>query len=362
MQTMEQMTMPRRHRMVARVSTPRRTSSESSDQEVRQQAAQQTRQGEGEPVRRRVVRRPQQEIPKVVYTRPKPLYPGRFLLRLATVLGAVTALMLCLSTAFRVDTVLVSGTGRYTPWMIQEAGDIHIGESLLGMNKDQVAGKILSELPYVNALRIRVQLPGTIRIEIEEMDVAYGVQDGDGTWWLVSGGGRALEQVHPANLEGHPKLLGVTIAPTSGGAQVQGWQEPQPSQPVEPSTPVESQPAEPTEQPQPTEPAASEPVEPTQPPVTSDQQLEVALSIAQALEECSVIGRIDGVDVTDLQELAIEYDGRIRVLLGDSSELSYKIRYMAQALRQLEDYETGVLDVSLRYYDQALFDPQTGEQ
>ncbi len=357
MQTTQQKT--RRPRIPRQAGTGRLTSG-TATREARRQTAQRMRERTASLPQRRVVRRPQEEIPKVVYTRPKPLYPGRFVLRMATVFAVVAALMLCVSAVFRVDTVLVSGTGRYTPWMVQEASGIQLGESLLGLNKDRTAGKVLSELPYVNALRIRVHLPGTIHLEISEMDVVYGIQDSDGAWWLVSSQGKAVEQVHPASLEGHPRILGVTIAPTSGGAQVEGWENVAPTEPVE-SQPTESQPAE-TTQPteateavQPTE--ITEATDPTQPPVTNAQHLEVALSIAQVLEECSVIGRIDSVDVTDLQELVVEYDGRIQVLLGDSSELTYKIRYMAQALRQLEDYETGVLDVSLRYYDQALFDP-----
>ena len=65
------------------------------------------------------VRTPREDIPEVTYTMPKPFRRGAFVLRLASVAAAVGAVILCLSLFFRVEDVVVSGTQKYTPWMIK---------------------------------------------------------------------------------------------------------------------------------------------------------------------------------------------------------------------------------------------------
>ncbi len=78
----------------------------------------------------RVVRPPREDVPEVVYSMPKPVRKGQFLLRLVTVVAVVMAAVLALSVFFRVDTVQVSGMEKYTPWMIREASNIGPAEIL----------------------------------------------------------------------------------------------------------------------------------------------------------------------------------------------------------------------------------------
>jgi len=56
--------------------------------------------------------------PDVVYTPAKPFSRERFLIRLATVVAVVIALMFGISIFFRVDHVTVSGPDKYTPYLI----------------------------------------------------------------------------------------------------------------------------------------------------------------------------------------------------------------------------------------------------
>lgn len=255
------------------------------------------------------VRREAAPPPDVVYTPAKPFSRNRFLLRLATVVAVVMALVLGISIFFKVETVTVSGTEKYTPFMIQEASGIQDGDNLLTLDKVRASGKIIAALPYVESVRIAIQLPDTVHIEITEMDVVYSIKDTNDAWWLITSDGRVVVKADSATAGSHAQILGVTLENPSSGQTVSG-----------------------------------------------DAHLSAALSILQYLESESIIGTVASVDVTDLTDIQLMYGRQYQVKLGDTTELGYKIRCMKSAIAELEDYQQGVLDVSFTLYpDQVSF-------
>lgn len=282
----------------------------------------------GTPQQKRTVRPPREEIPEVVYTMPKPFNRGSFLLKLISVAAVVVALVMCMSLFFRVDTILVAGAEVYSPWEIREASGIEEGDSLLGMSRGGVAGRIKSKLPYVDEVKVTISMPGTVQIDITELDVAYAIEASDGSWWLVSAEGRVIENVGAGDALGYTRVLGVQIEAPAVNGTAQAAQQPEES----------------------TEDDGWN----TAGEVSAAERLKVALSMLECLEDNGIIGDILSVDVSSTGSLTMNYEDRITVILGDSEQLSYKISYMAAALEQLESYQSGELDVSFRYSDQAL--------
>ena len=90
----------------------------------------------------------------VVYTPPKPFKRGRFLLHLATVAAVVLAIVLGMSIFFKVENVQVSGTKKYSAWEVSEASGIEMGSNLLTISRAQIGGSIISNLPYVDTVRV----------------------------------------------------------------------------------------------------------------------------------------------------------------------------------------------------------------
>ena len=338
--------------------------------------------------KKRVVRPPREDIPEVVYTIPKPFRKGQFVLKLVSVVAVVMAMVLALSIFFRVDTIQVYGTDKYTPWMIREASGVEEGDSLLGVSKARVAGRIIAKLPYVDKVKVGINLPGTVNIEITELKVTYAVQASDSTWWLITSDGRVVDQIDTTAANGYTKILGVQIESPAEGQTVQAapLQQPEDSdedteetQPVEETTEAteateETESTEETEATEETTADASEetaeptkatsetvpssPVElPVQADLTHDQVLNVALEITQCLERSEVIGQIASIDVSDPANLTMEYGQRFHVLLGDAQRLEYKISYMAQAVRQLHDDIAGEMDVSFAFSEEAILTP-----
>lgn len=296
---------------------------------------------------KRVVRAPREEAPKVTYTMPKPMTKGGLLLKLASVVAAVAAVVMCLSLFFRVDQVVVYGAEKYTPWMVKEASGIQDGDSLLSIRDARVSGNIISSLPYVQDVRVGIKLPGTVNIEITELEVVYAIQARDTTWWLIAADGRVVEPIESTAASSYTRILGV---------QADAPRADQPVRAAEQSSPETE--TEPEETEEPTSPDETLPL-PSAAQVTGQNRLDTVLLILQSLEKNSVLGQIATIDVTDLNDITMEYSQRLIVRLGTNENLDYKIAYMAQAVEQIEEYQIGELDVSFKYSEQALLNPQS---
>ena len=129
----------------------------------------------------------------VVYMPPKPFMRNRLLLRLATVVAIVVALVLCMAVFFRVEHIQVSGMEQYSAWDISQASGIKQGDSLFSLGLPGAAAKIKA-LNYVKDVRIGIKLPNIVMIEITEVRVTYAVKADNDEWWLVDSRGRVIEK------------------------------------------------------------------------------------------------------------------------------------------------------------------------
>ena len=304
--------------------------------------------------------RPKREWEDVVYTQPKPFQRNRFLLRLATVLAVVIAIVMGISVFFKVENITVSGASRYTAWEIREASGIREGSQLLGISEAQISGRIISQLPYVGSIRVSIKLPDTVHIDIVEMErqELYGILDQNDTWWLISGEGRVLQQTDSATVAGCTRIEGVKLQDPQAGEQAMAWQpEPEATEPTEDTTEAATEATEPSsESTDPTE--TTQPTEATQDTATAAQKLEMALALAEQLAANNLKDKIASIQVEDLTQLEFWYTQQYQVKLGDGSNLAYKVNAAAMAIRQLASYESGVLDASFTTWpDQVGYTP-----
>lgn len=284
-------------------------------------------------VQKRTRKKPQRPTPDVVYTPAKPFNRNRLLLRLATVVAVVLALVFGVSIFFKVENITVSGANKYSAWAVKEASGIEIGDNLLTFGKAKAYGKIMVNLPYVKSCHIGIKLPDTVNIEIEEQDVVYAVKDSSDAWWLMTSEGKIVDKADSASAGASTQILGVELESPVVGQKAVAYELP----------------------PDPT-------AEQTQPAVVrGSDRLSAALSILQYLEGCGVIGQAAAVDVSDLGDLELWYGQRYQVKLGDTSQLNYKIRCMNEAINGdngLADYDSGILDISFTIKkDQIVYEP-----
>ena len=278
--------------------------------------------------------------PPVVYTDPRPFNLNRFLIQMVAVLAIALAVTMGLSVFFKVENVVVYGNEAYSAWAVQEAAGLEGGENLLSFGRAKACGKIKTNLPYVKSVRIGITLPDTVNIYIEEFDVSYAIQTIDETWWLITSGGKVVEQIDGGTAGKHTKIQGVYL------------DAPEPGQPAKALESIQL--------------AETETVDPqlatetTAPPVvtTGAGQLIAALQILTAMERNDIVGEVASVNVESLTNIVLWYGNRYQVNLGDTNEIEKKISYMKQAVAQLSDYQIGVLDVSfVTWPDQVGFTP-----
>ena len=264
---------------------------------------------------------------QVVYTQPKPFNRSRFLLRLITVITVVLALTFGMSIFFKVDksAITVAGAQKYKPEEIVAASGIQDGENLLTLSEPGISGKITTQLPYIKQVRVGIKLPDTVNIEVVELDVAYAVEANDGSWWLMDASGKLVDKINSAAAKKYTQIIGVRLQGAALGQQA-----------------VAEEPEAQTQ----TDATEESQTLPTVVTVKGSDRLDAVLSILRSLEENSVIGQIASIDVTNLNSLQMWYGEQFLVTLGDSSQLNYKISCMKAAANQMEDYESGELDVS----------------
>ncbi len=272
----------------------------------------------------------------VVYMPPKTFNRNRFLLRLATVATIVIAVVLGVSVFFKVESVEVSGSEKYTAWDVRQASGIKDGENLLTFNRAKVSGRIISKLPYVGSVHIGIKLPGTVHIEIVEIEVTYAIKDSDGAWWLVSSGGKVVAKAADGTQEEHTKILGVELDKPEVSKQAVAKEIGSDQTDAEGNTvPVT---------------------------VTQSQRLETALEIATQLENNGIIGKAASVDVTDYGDIGLWYGQQYQVLLGEASQLGKKISFL-KGIVDDPDYPhlNGVLDITLTTQPDAVIRYPFGE-
>ena len=266
----------------------------------------------------------QLKTPAVIYTQPMSFNSRRLAIQLTTILAVVLALVLGMSVFFKVEIISVTGAEVYSEWTIREESGINIGDNLLTFGRTKASGQIIANLPYVKSARIGIKLPDTVIIEIEEEAVVYSIQDQDGVGWLINSDGKVVEQTNVQTAKTHTQVLGVTLY------------QPQPS---EPGIATEDAPAE-----------TNEGGEAVPVLVTGAQRLNAALKILQALELNDIVGDAASVDVSQLQDIILWYGTQYQVNLGSINnsqhDIAYKITYMKNAILQMSDYQTGILDVS----------------
>ncbi len=278
---------------------------------------------------KRRVSRPKSPMQPIVYTQPKVFNRTRLIVQLLSIVAVVTAMVLCLSIFFRVEVVTVSGNKAYSAWAVKEASGIEEGDYLMTFSKSRACAKIKAGMPYVDTVRIGIKLPNTVNIVIEEIDVVYAIQDVDGIWWLMTSGGRIMEQTDTSGASNHTKVLGVKLNSPEKDAQATAFQPlTQSEQSTEASAPQDDT------------------AVPTPVIVTEQQKLNAALNILQALELNEVVGEAASVDVSDLTRIELWYGTRYQVNLGDTSNMDYKIACLKYTVSSLSDYDSGELDIS----------------
>lgn len=202
----------------------------------------------------------------------------------------LTVIVLSLTVFFKIDTITVNGTSRYDTQQIIAASGIQKGKNLFISSVNKAQENISSQLTYLSEVAVTRKLPSTIVIEVVGATADFCYQTSGG-YALTDSNSKVLEIVNadavPQNTAviktngAFVAVVGETISVNKGNSDEQ------------------------TE--------------------ADEKELELLKTVLGAIDE-SGIKDITEIDITSASNLFVVYQGRFRLDLGNSSELTYKLK------------------------------------
>ena len=219
---------------------------------------------------------------------------------LVTFLIAIgAAVVLSITVLFRIDTIQVTGQSRYTEQEIVQMSGIEVGENLFLADTATAKQQIEEKLPYIGRAKVSRRLPAKILITVEEAEISGAVEYGGG-YAIVSPEGKVLE-ITSAIPEGYSLIEGLDLKSADLGKKIV-YEDP--------------------------------------------EKQEMFTELAQSLAEHG-IAPITRMDLTNLYDIVVEYDGRITMEFGLPSDIDFKVRFAKTILSESDMAEAqGVLDLS----------------
>lgn len=219
-------------------------------------------------------------------------------------LAVVAAFVLGVAIFFQVRQVEVQGNRIYSEEQIIKIVGVEPGDNLLMVNRAAVAGRVKAELPYVEKVSVGRILPDTVVVKVKESDVAGLVQSDVGSSWYINAEGRVMG----ASVDGFDgqviELTGFAITAPKVGEQAVAAME-------------------------------------------MGEQLQAALSVMKEMDKTGLLEMVTTIQAEKSYDLRLRCAEQYEVHLGGTDELDYKIWMLQEVLKQLEPYQTGVIDLTM---------------
>lgn len=199
----------------------------------------------------------------------------------AVVVVAAVFAVLSLTVLFNVSEVKVAKAGKhYQPEQIIEAADVDVGDNMVATNWDRVKKKVEQKLPYVLSLEIKKTASGKI---------TFSVVDDTATLVFKTSKGYALADANCKVLEivkEKPKNKGLTLLTVKNRINA----------------------------------------DPGEIISFADDSESILYDTIRTAIKNSGIGSITGIDISDPENIYLEYQNRYRLYLGNSEDIEYKLR------------------------------------
>ena len=199
----------------------------------------------------------------------------------AVVVVAAVFAVLSLTVLFNVSEVKVAKAGKhYQPEQIIEAADVDVGDNMVATNWDRVKEKVERKLPYVLSLEIKKTVSGKI---------TFSVVDDTATLVFKTSKGYALADANCKVLEivkEKPKNKGLTLLTVKNRINA----------------------------------------DPGETISFADDGESILYDTIRTAIKNSGIGNITGIDISDPENIYLEYQNRYRLYLGNSEDIEYKLR------------------------------------
>ncbi len=228
--------------------------------------------------------------------------------RLYTVICVLVILLAVVAGSivfFKVDTVQVTGNQRYSTETLLGNAGIQQGDNLLQIPRREIESRMEEELPYLSEVKIRLQPPETVVIEVVETKPAGAIAYGS-SYWYIDPNGKVLGDT--AENEGYPVVSGLTVMEMTAGS-----------------------------------PLVVDELE--------DLKRKGLKNLLKALVEDDSVSKVQSIDLTAGSYLTMLYDNQITVKMGLADDFSYDLKMLHAAVESYigenwSEEDTGTLDMT----------------
>lgn len=219
----------------------------------------------------------------------------------AFVLLTAAGISLSLTVFFNIENVRVEGETRYNPRDLIESFGVKIGDNLIRTTQKLDKKDLDKKYPFIASIKFKRVFPSELIIEVIEEKPEISLES-EGRTAIISQDSKVLEITSCENVYGFPRVCGVN-----------------------------------TENLMPGEYLATE----------MQEKVAVVDNLQNLLGEVGVIPNI--IDIRNISEIHVLYDGRVDILLGGTFEHEYKVNFIRTALnKSVNESFCGLLDVSQR--------------
>lgn len=220
---------------------------------------------------------------------------------------------------FNIQKVNITGNSRVSAQEIEQVSGIKTGSNIFRVKLSSVQRKI-EDISYVHSARVKREFPNQVSIEIEESQPAAAVPY-MGQYIFIDMYGKALEQENQENLGNLPDIVILT------GLEIKNFE-------------------------------LGEKII-----VENERNLKIVLESLSELVHNSLIENTNEIDLTDENGIVFKMnESKLSVLMGDASDLSYRIKFLKEILNKLGGTPRGVIDFTAKDPTYRLSDPQAGTQ
>lgn len=183
-----------------------------------------------------------------------------------------------------VREILIEGDTRYTPEELIDKSGLYVGQSLMGVNKVQATELLMQNFPYLDTVDIGNASFDTLRIRVTETQVLGVAQTGE-EWTVVGVNNHALERMTADALPaGMLKIVGATVTGETIGQPLMD---------------------------------------------------ERSLRVCRTLTASAALYQLNGmttIDITEKTNLSILLNEKIRVVLGNETNIATQIEMLVDTL------------------------------
>ncbi len=224
------------------------------------------------------------------------------------VLVILTALTYAFFAIFKITSYTVEGSNTYTAEQIYESSGLLLGKNMLLSNVKSAEELLEKKLPYIGSAEIKRGLPSKLKYILTETKAACAIENDSGVL-IIDKDGKILEQ----KAENSTGDLPVLKCPTPESMKI--------GENIEFSSEDKS--------------------------AVAGSALEIYKNLLTAIQ-CSGINDITAIDMTDINDVWLVYQDRIKLHFGTPTKLESRLAFAAPVIAShISPTEKGEIDLTI---------------